>query len=167
MRLASCRRLGLGVKRATLDWERARGGSAGLSHGVWIAHIKKYHNHHKHHTTTMKAPSTALLRTFSPLWRSEAPLATMRGCMAQQQQQRADFSSTPANQARDKKNKKDPRISMRARDRRGHIMDSSQQANMCPSPNQIPLATSSHTSTSTLLSVRRYPILSSTLNTTN
>ncbi|KAM0703187.1 hypothetical protein Q7P35_009125 [Cladosporium inversicolor] len=58
----------------------------------------------------MKAPSTALLRTFSPLWRSEAPLATVRGCLAQQQQQRADFSSTPANQARDKRNKKDPRI---------------------------------------------------------
>jgi hypothetical protein len=65
-------------------------------------------------TTTMKAPSTALLRTFSPLWRSEAPLATVRGCLAQQQQQRADFSSTPANQARDKRNKKDPRISMPA-----------------------------------------------------
>jgi large subunit ribosomal protein L40 len=64
----------------------------------------------------MKAPSTALLRTFSPLWRSEAPLATVRGCLAQQQQQqRADFSSTPANQARDKRNKKDPRISMPAR----------------------------------------------------
>lgn len=62
----------------------------------------------------MKAPSTALLRTFSPLWRSEAPLATVRGCLAQQQQQRADFSSTPANQARDKRNKKDPRISMSA-----------------------------------------------------
>ena len=65
----------------------------------------------------MKAPSTALLRTFSPLWRSEAPLATVRGCLAQQQQQqqqRADFSSTPVNQARDKRNKKDPRISMLA-----------------------------------------------------
>jgi hypothetical protein len=69
-----------------------------------------------HTTTTMKALSTALLRTFSPLWRSEAPLATVRGCLAQQQQQqRADFSSTPANQARDKRNKKDPRISMPAR----------------------------------------------------
>ena len=62
----------------------------------------------------MKAPSTALLRTFSPLWRSEAPLATVLGCLAQQQQQRADFSSTPVNQARDKRNKKDPRISMLA-----------------------------------------------------
>lgn len=62
----------------------------------------------------MKAPSTALLRTFSPLWRSEAPLATVRGCLAQQQQQRADFSSTPANQARNKGIKKDPRISMPA-----------------------------------------------------
>jgi hypothetical protein len=35
----------------------------------------------------------------------------VRGCLAQQQQ-RADFSSTPANQARDKRNKKDPKIGM-------------------------------------------------------
>ncbi|KAL1589099.1 hypothetical protein WHR41_02102 [Cladosporium halotolerans] len=58
----------------------------------------------------MKAPSTALLRTFSPLWRSEATSATARGCIAQQQQ--ADFSSTPANQARNKRAgpKKDARI---------------------------------------------------------
>jgi hypothetical protein len=163
MRLASRRRLGLRGKRATLDWERARDGSAGSSHGVSIAHIEKYHNHQKPPTTTMKAPSTALLRTFSPLWRSEAPLATARGCMAQQQQQRADFSSTPANQARDKKNKKDPRISMRAQDRCGRIMKGRQQADVRPSPNQIPLATSSHTSTSTLLSVRGQLVLSHSL----
>lgn len=81
------------------------------SRGINHAYRNNYLQHIPH-TTTMKAPSTALLRTFSPLWRSDAPLATARGCMAQQQQQRADFSSTPANQARDKRNKQDPRISM-------------------------------------------------------
>ena len=81
-------------------------------HGVSSRAYQKDNTSIIHTTNTMKAPSTALLRTFSPLWRSEAPLATVRGCLAQQQQQRADFSSTPANQARDKRNKKDPRISM-------------------------------------------------------
>jgi hypothetical protein len=104
-----------GTSKRRKCWPKSRGIDS-------IAHIEKYHNQQRNHTTTMKAPSTALLRTFSPLWRSEAPLATVRGCMAQQQQQRADFSSTPTNQARDKKNKKDPRISMRARDRFGYII---------------------------------------------
>ncbi|KAK4570178.1 hypothetical protein LTR86_002258 [Recurvomyces mirabilis] len=49
----------------------------------------------------MKAPSTALLRAFSPLWRSEAVPWMARGCLAQQQQQ-AQFSTTEQRMARKK-----------------------------------------------------------------
>ena len=107
------------AESATARFGNRDSGSAGSQedHGASRAYQKIPQSIHSHTTTTtttttMKAPSTALLRTFSPLWRSEAPLATARGCLAQQQQQHADFSSTPANQARDKRNKKDPRISM-------------------------------------------------------
>ncbi|RMZ08429.1 hypothetical protein D0864_01742 [Hortaea werneckii] len=47
----------------------------------------------------MKAPSTALLRTFSPLWQTPANSWTARAC-AQQQPQCANFSSTRSNMAR-------------------------------------------------------------------
>ncbi|RMZ22664.1 hypothetical protein D0859_13305 [Hortaea werneckii] len=47
----------------------------------------------------MKAPSTALLRTFSPLWQNPATSWTARAC-AQQQPQCANFSSTRSNMAR-------------------------------------------------------------------
>lgn len=61
----------------------------------------------------MKPPSTALLRTFSPLWQSQILPSVAKGCLAQQQQ-KADFSSTRPAQARKNKGGKkvDTRISM-------------------------------------------------------
>lgn len=63
-------------------------------------------------TYTMKAPSMALLRAFSPIARSEALPWTARGCLAQPQ--KTNFSTTEQRQARSKNAgpKKDPRISM-------------------------------------------------------
>ena len=60
----------------------------------------------------MKAPSTALLRTFSPLWQTPATSWTARAC-AQQQPQCANFSSTRSNMARKGRGgeKRDMRIS--------------------------------------------------------
>lgn len=138
-------------KRASPDWEDALEVLLLKSRGIHCASRHRFTTGTSH--TTMKTPSTALLRTFSPLWRSKAPVATVRGCLAQQQQQRADFSSTSANQARDKRNKKDPRISMFAVfGGVGHVRRR-QQTNHPRSANQIPLRTPSHTSTSALLSV--------------
>ncbi|EMC92578.1 hypothetical protein BAUCODRAFT_37467 [Baudoinia panamericana UAMH 10762] len=61
----------------------------------------------------MKAPSTALLKAFSPLWQPPTPTWTAKGCLAQQC---AGFSSSAHRMARDssKKNlrpKTDMRIS--------------------------------------------------------
>ncbi|KAK3679487.1 hypothetical protein LTR78_001048 [Recurvomyces mirabilis] len=50
----------------------------------------------------MKAPSTALLRAFSPLSTSEAVPWMARGCLAQQQPQQAQFSTTDQRMARKK-----------------------------------------------------------------
>lgn len=63
-------------------------------------------------STTMKPPSTALLRAFSPVYSQTLPWAA-RGCLAQQVHQKASFSSTEQRQKRNKgQQKKDPRISM-------------------------------------------------------
>ncbi|KAK3067710.1 hypothetical protein LTR53_015253 [Teratosphaeriaceae sp. CCFEE 6253] len=56
----------------------------------------------------MKPPSTALLRAFSPLWRTDAPSLIARGCLAQQQ---SHFSTTQPRMARDKG--KGPKTDMR------------------------------------------------------
>jgi hypothetical protein len=142
---------------------RLRSAAGFRSHGVWnrATSISRYPHINPH--ITMNAPSTALLRTFSPLWRSATPLATVRGCLAQQQQ-RADFSSTPANQARDKRNKKDPKIGM-------HCEGFASVANMgglhannagC-SANPIPLAAPPHASTSPFLPVREHHFISAAI----
>ncbi|KAK5715097.1 hypothetical protein LTR15_010513 [Elasticomyces elasticus] len=58
----------------------------------------------------MKPPSTALLRAFSPLWRTSALPWTARGCLAQQQ---AHFSTTEQRMAREKgRPKTDMRITL-------------------------------------------------------
>ncbi|RMY12706.1 hypothetical protein D0868_02413 [Hortaea werneckii] len=64
----------------------------------------------------MKAPSTALLRTFSPLWQTQATPWTARSCvqrLPQQQPQCANFSTTRSNMARKGRGgeKRDMRIS--------------------------------------------------------
>ncbi len=60
----------------------------------------------------MKPPSTALLRAFSPIYSQTLPWAA-RGCLAQQAQPKASFSSTEQRQKRNKgQQKRDPRISM-------------------------------------------------------
>ena len=58
----------------------------------------------------MKAPSTALLKAFSPVWRVEGFPWTARGCQWQQQQ--AHFATSESKMARKGKGeKKDMRIS--------------------------------------------------------
>ncbi|KAI6797726.1 hypothetical protein KC363_g298 [Hortaea werneckii] len=61
----------------------------------------------------MKAPSTALLRTFSPLWQTPATPWTARACV-QQQPQCANFSSTRSHMARKGRGgeKRDMRITL-------------------------------------------------------
>lgn len=60
-------------------------------------------------TAIMKPPSTALLRTFSPLWQSAPIPWRASGCLALQQSHA--FSSTPQRQKRNKGGPKtDPRI---------------------------------------------------------
>ena len=58
----------------------------------------------------MKAPSTTLLKAFSPVWRAEGLPWTARGC---QWQQKASFSSTEQKTARKNRGgeKRDMRIS--------------------------------------------------------
>ncbi|RMY68015.1 hypothetical protein D0862_15024 [Hortaea werneckii] len=65
----------------------------------------------------MKAPSTALLRTFSPLWQSQPTPWTARSCiqrLPQQQPQCANFSTTRSNLARKGRGgeKRDMRITL-------------------------------------------------------
>ncbi|TKA28409.1 hypothetical protein B0A50_03876 [Salinomyces thailandicus] len=61
----------------------------------------------------MKTPSTALLRTLSPLCRSSALPWTARGCQAAQQQPSAPFSSTTRQRARERGGeKRDMRITL-------------------------------------------------------
>ncbi|TKA43932.1 hypothetical protein B0A54_05693 [Friedmanniomyces endolithicus] len=58
----------------------------------------------------MKPPSTALLRAFSPIWRTESLPWTARGCLAHQ---KAHFSSTEQRMAKDKgRPKTDMRITV-------------------------------------------------------
>ncbi|KAK3049153.1 hypothetical protein LTR09_009572 [Extremus antarcticus] len=60
----------------------------------------------------MKPPSTALLRAFSPIYSQTLPWAA-RGCLAQQAQPKASFSSTEQRQKRNKgQQKRDPRIKL-------------------------------------------------------
>ncbi|KAI6832393.1 hypothetical protein KC342_g7329 [Hortaea werneckii] len=65
----------------------------------------------------MKAPSTALLRTFSPLWQTQATPWTARSCvqrLPQHQPQCANFSTTRSNMARKGRGgeKRDMRITL-------------------------------------------------------
>ncbi|KXT11641.1 hypothetical protein AC579_56 [Pseudocercospora musae] len=57
---------------------------------------------------SIKAPSLALLRAFSPVVRSETLPWTARGCLAQQQ--KVHFSSTESREKRKGNVKRDPRI---------------------------------------------------------
>lgn len=61
----------------------------------------------------MKAPSTALLRAFSPFRRVQVPPCLSQSCLAQQQH-RADFATSQPRQKRSKGPKTDMRISQSA-----------------------------------------------------